>query len=118
VNTARRGNSAENFIARRLRDTGWLVGSLRHSKGAGDLIAIWPHQTQGWHPAGGEGANVAVKTGKTLLVECKSAKSLWQQFRREDRAEMRATPLPPGGERYVVNKYGGTITWTHEDSWP
>ena len=115
MNTSRRGNSAENYIAKRLRDAGWLVGSLRHSKGAGDLIALWPHATNGNHPADGV---TAVRAGKTLLIECKSAKELWQQFRREDRTEMRATPLPPGGERYVVNKYGKTITWSHEESWP
>lgn len=110
-----RGNSAERYVAKRLRDAGWLVGSLRHSKGAGDLIALWPHATNGNHPADGV---TAVKTGKTLLIECKRCKELWQQFRREDRQAMRNTPLSPGGERWVVNKRGNELIWMAEKDWP
>ena len=34
-----RGNARENAVARLLRDEGWIVGSMRHSEGGGDLIA-------------------------------------------------------------------------------
>jgi len=101
ANTARKGNAAEVFVARWLEERGYVVGSRRHIGGAGDLLAVLP------------------STGKTMLIEVKHCKNVWQQFRREDRQAMKDTPLPEGGERYVVNKIGkDELLWLGEKSWP
>lgn len=121
MNTARKGNAAEVFVARWLQDRGWLVASRRHIGGAGDLLAI--HPTGEWR---GERlifeGRWMILPGSTLLAEVKACKELWQQFRREDRQAMRDTPLPPGGERWVCNMRGSgdkrELIWTPEDLWP
>lgn len=100
MNTARKGNAAERFVARWLEDREWIVASRRHIGGAGDLLAVRP----------GDGA--------VWLIEVKDCKELWQQFRRADRAEMAETPLPAGGERWVVNKRGQELVWVPESAWP
>jgi Holliday junction resolvase-like predicted endonuclease len=100
VNTARKGNSAEVFVARWLEERGWVVGSRRHIGGAGDLLAVLP------------------SSGVTWLIEVKCCKNVWQQFRRSDRDDMRATELPEGAERYVVNKVGKELVWLGEKTWP
>lgn len=109
MNTARKGNSAEVYVARWLQDRGWIVGSRRHIGGAGDLLAV---DTQG------DGLGNGRPAGVVWLIEVKCCKELWQQFRREDRQAMRDTPLPPGGERFVVNKRGKELIWTPESMWP
>lgn len=100
MNTARKGNAAESFVAKWLQERGWVVASRRHIGGAGDLLAVHPDD------------------GATWLVEVKCCKELWQQFRREDREEMKATTLPENGERWVVNKKGSELVWVPESAWP
>lgn len=100
MNTARKGNAAERFVAHKLEDWGWVVASRRHIGGAGDLLAAHPDDGAVW------------------LIEVKDCKSLWQQFRRADRDEMKATALPPRGERWVVNKCGSELVWVPESAWP
>lgn len=120
MNTTAKGSAAERYVARWLQERGWLVASRRHIGGAGDLLAVWPglpgpfatpSQT---HPS----TYMQLFTGVTWLLEVKACKELWQQFRREDRQAMRDTPLPPGGERWVVNKRGKELIWVHEKDWP
>jgi Holliday junction resolvase-like predicted endonuclease len=102
-NTARKGNAAEVFVARNLKDKGFVVASRRHIGGAGDLLAVRPD-------------------GKVWLVEVKACKSLWGNFTRADRQEMRETQLPEGAERWVANVRGTgekrTISWCAESEWP
>lgn len=100
MSTVSRGNSAERFVARWLEERGWLVASRRHIGGAADLLAVHPDD------------------GATWLIEVKCAKELWQQFRRGDRLAMKETPLPAGGERWVVNKRGSELEWLPESAWP
>lgn len=124
MNTARKGSAAEVFVARWLQDRGWLVASRRHIGGAGDLLAIHPlgFLEAPTYASPGRGPMQEVSAGKTLLLEVKACKELWQQFRREDRQAMRETPLPPGGERFVVNVRGSgekrELIWIPESSWP
>lgn len=98
MNTARKGNAAEVYVARWLERHGWIVGSRRHIGGAGDLLAVRDDRVQ--------------------LVEVKCCKNLWQQFRRADRQAMKDVALPEGGERWVVNKRGKELVWVPESRWP
>lgn len=108
MNTARKGNSGELYVAECLEAEGWIVASRRHIGGAGDLLAV--------HPA----------TASILLIEVKARKRPYDGFRPADRAAMAATPLPPRGERYLANVRGTkrgakdnrSIEWTHEADWP
>lgn len=121
MNTARKGKSAEVYVARWLQDRGWLVASRRHIGGAGDLLAVHPEPSVKVE-ASAQNAALPFATDILLppvwLVEVKSAKSLWQQFRQADRLAMRDTPLPPGGQRWVVNVRGKQLTWVGENEWP
>ena len=68
-----RGNARENAVARLLRDEGWIVGSMRHSEGGGDLIAA---------------RSVALPFVRSVvrLVEVKStAAGPWEHFGPRDR---------------------------------
>lgn len=99
MNTSRKGNDAERFVAQHLEEKGWVVASRRHIGGAGDLLAVNPN-------------------GACWLIEVKCCKSLYQQFRREDREAMKETKLPPGAVRWVCNKRGKELEWVSELSWP
>lgn len=101
-NTSRKGNVGERFVTRWLEERGWVVASRRHIGGSGDLLAVLP------------------ENGRVMLIEVKHCKQkqLWQNFRREDREEMRKTKLPEGSERYVVNKVGEELVWLSEKCWP
>jgi Holliday junction resolvase-like predicted endonuclease len=99
LNTARKGNSAERFVVKHLEEKGWVVASRRHIGGAGDLLAVHPN-------------------GATWLVEVKCCKNLYENFRRGDREAMKATDLPKGAVRFVVNKRGKDLEWVSELSWP
>ena len=124
MNTARKGNSAEVYVARWLQARGWLVGSRRHIGGAGDLLAVWPGSPGPFATPSKTRPSVYMQLfpGATWLLEVKACKELWQQFRREDRQAMRDTPLPPGGERLVVNVRGSgdkrELIWAPESAWP
>lgn len=109
-NTSRKGSAAENYVANWLRERGWLVGSLRHSKGGGDLLAV---HTQGYVIG-----SLVVSPGQVWLIEVKASKQLYRDFTRAQRQEMIDTPLPPGGERWVVNKRGQELIWVRQSDWP
>jgi hypothetical protein len=104
-NTTGKGSAAENFVARHLEAKGYTVGSLRHRKGGGDELAVHPE-------------------GPILLIEVKGCKpsALWQNFRRDQRQEMRDVPLPPNAERTLALVKGSgdnrTIDWYAEEEWP
>lgn len=105
MNSSRKGNQAELFLVGWLQERGWLVGTRRHLKGPGDILAVLP------------------STGVVWLLECKCVKpkQLWQNFERSDRQEMRGQELPPGGERYVVNILSiknEELDFRSEKSWP
>lgn len=88
-------------MAEWLTERGWVVGSRRHIKGPGDLLAVHPDDGAVW------------------LIEVKKAKDLWQQFRRADRAAMKALVLPVGGERWVVNVLPKKeLRWEPQSAWP
>jgi Holliday junction resolvase-like predicted endonuclease len=103
MNTSRKGTAAELAVADWLEERGFLVASRRHIKGAGDLLAV--------HPG-----------GEVRLVEVKGCKSLWSNFTRADRQEMRETMLPLGSSRWAANVNGSgkrrTIRWVAERDWP
>lgn len=109
TNTARKGNAAERYVAKWLAERGWLVASRRHIGGAGDLLAVR-----------GCGDHFDGHFTEVWLVEVKAtkSKSVWEQFRREDRKIMAQTPLPEGGERWLVNVRGKELQWFPESSWP
>jgi Holliday junction resolvase-like predicted endonuclease len=99
LNTSRRGNEAERFVAKHLEEKGWVVASRRHIGGAGDLLAVHPN-------------------GACWLVEVKARKNLYSGFTRADREAMKETKLPKGAVRFVVNKRGKDLEWVSELSWP
>lgn len=119
-NTARVGNSAEVYVASWLQYRGWLVGSRRHIGGAGDLLAVWP----GFFVAKAEWveADKDRPEGTIWLIEVKCSNSVWRDFTRADRQEMREQELPPGGERFCVNVRGKgenrELIWYPESAWP
>lgn len=84
-----------------LTQRGWVVGSRRHIKGPGDLLAVHPDDGAVW------------------LIEVKKAKDLWQQFRKADRIAMREMPLPEGTQLWAVNVLPKKeLRWEPESSWP
>jgi hypothetical protein len=99
LNTSRKGSSAELLVRKDKEALGYLAGSRRHIKGAGDEIYV--------HPG-----------GDVQLVEVKACKNLWSNFTRGDRQEMRETLLPLGGSRWVANVRGKSIEYVHERDWP
>lgn len=108
-----RANAAENFVIRYFAELGYIGGSRRHIPGPGDQLFV--------HSSGQSSGDFAA----VLLVETKKCnpRAIWQNFRREDRAAMRALLLPPGSERLLVNVAGAGATarvdqiW-REDEWP
>lgn len=66
---SRRGDDREVKTAKILKADGWLVGSLRHIEGPGDLLA---------HKAG----------ERARLIEVKSTRTPYAHFGRDDRAAM------------------------------
>lgn len=105
MNTTRKGTAAELYVAEWLQEFEWTVGSRRHIGGAGDLLATHP-------------------TDHVRLIEVKACKSLWSNFTRADRQEMREAKakLPPGSEIWVVNVVGSgkvkEMNWVPESQWP
>ena len=106
MNSSRKGSAGECFVRAELEAKGALVGSRRHIGGAGDEVAIFP-------------------SGETWLVEVKTigaTQSPWKNFTRLDRQEMRDTPLPAGGSRWLaVVRGSGTARrteWIAERDWP
>lgn len=86
---------------------GWLVGSLRHTKGSGDHIAVYPTTGVGW------------------LIETKAVPrkgSPYSSFTRPEREAMKATPVPPNWTRMlaVVRGSGKNMEaeYISETAWP
>ena len=119
-NTSRKGSSAENFVANWLQNRGWLVGSRRHIGGAGDLLAVWP----GFYVAKAIwiADEIERPDGRIWLIEVKNSNSVWRDFTRADRQEMREQELPPESEHFCVNVRGSgknrELTWYGEKDWP
>jgi hypothetical protein len=106
ANTSRKGSSGECFVRAELEAKGALVGSRRHIGGAGDELALFP-------------------SGEVWLVEVKTlgvSQSPYKGFTRLDRREMKETPLPPGGSRWLAVVRGSGKTrrteWIAEADWP
>lgn len=74
MSTVARGSACENRVANYLEEKGWLIGSRRHRKGGGDLVATKP----GYRPR---------------LYECKASPLTkpWEHFRPAERAELLKT---------------------------
>lgn len=87
---------------------GWLVGSRRHTKGAGDHIAVQP------------------KTGIGWLIETKAVPrkaSPYSSFTRAEREEMKATPVPDKWVRMLAVVRGSRqesmeVQYISESAWP
>lgn len=108
MNTSRKGAEAERFVHKDMEAKGWLVGSRRHSKGAGDHIAVQP---QG---------------GGVWLIETKAVgkkSSPFSAFARAEREAMKATPVPPRGVRMLAVVRGSRqdnmeVEYIAESAWP
>lgn len=103
-----KGIKGELYVAQWLQQRGWLVASRRHVGGAGDLLAVreWKDESE-------------VSVTEVWLIEVKHCKNLWENFRKADREEMKATKLPKGGERWLVNVLPKReLDWRPESSWP
>lgn len=97
------------MVAAKLEAEGWTVASRRHRKGGGDLLAI--------HPVKGHIQLVEVKTCST-----RGAVFGGGYFSREQRQEMRETPLPEFATRWLARVHGPVkerqIEWVGADQWP
>ncbi len=101
MSAVRKGIEGELYVAEWLTRRGWVVGSRRHIKGPGDLLAIHPDDGAVW------------------LIEVKKAKNLWQQFRRADRIAMQEMSLPEGTELWAVNVLPkNELRWEPQCAWP
>lgn len=99
MSTAAKGNGFENVVARQLEDAGWTIGTRRHRRGGGDLVAT-----------NGE---------RKWLIECKATKEMWSGFGPADRRLLsefahRHGYLPMLAWRLPGNR----IRWCPESSWP
>lgn len=108
MNTSRKGAEAERFVHKDMSAKGCLVGSLRHTKGSGDHIAIWPETGIGW-------------LMETKAVGRKS--SPFTAFSRAEREAMKATPIPQNWERVLVVVRGSSqknmeAQYIPESAWP
>ena len=100
-----RGNARENAVARLLRDEGWIVGSMRHSEGGGDLMAA---RVRAWNH------------GEVRLIEVKStAAGPWEHFGPRDRQLLRDYAKVAGASAWLAwwppRK---TIQWIPSEEWP
>jgi Holliday junction resolvase len=98
-----RGTQRERAVAARLRDEGWVVGSMRTSAGGGDLIAS---------KRSGRGAWVR-------LVEVKSTSRPFERFGPTDRLAMKAVAERAGATAWLAHwPKGGELRWIPESEWP
>jgi hypothetical protein len=103
------GNQYENRTAEILRAHGYLVASLRHSAGAGDLLAL-PQWVEDFKP---------------LLIEVKGTRAgPWMNFRVNDREAMLEAAYDYGVEPMLA-WYGikGPVrdaqpVWLPSEDWP
>jgi hypothetical protein len=108
LNTSRKGAEAERFVHKDMSSRGCLVGSLRHTKGSGDHIAVWPETGRGW------------------LLETKAIgrkSSPFTAFARAEREAMKATPVPPRWTRMLAVVRGSKpenmqVEYIAESAWP
>jgi len=100
-NTSFKGNSFDVQVARQLEGEGYTVGSRRHIKGPGDLLA--------WRE--GEPAR---------LIECKRGSgSPYANFRRADRAELREYARAHGLVAELAwRKDRGKLEYIPDGAWP
>jgi hypothetical protein len=103
-----RGLGRERRVASLLREAGYLVASLRHFKGAGDLLAIAPYERAFWP--------------NPLIIEVKgTTEAPWRStFGPADRHAMIEAGKAYGAEPLLAwwpTGLGGPIFLTPED-WP
>jgi Holliday junction resolvase len=101
VSAVSRGNGFENEVANNLEASGWVVASLRHRGGAGDLLALH-------------------RDGRRWLIECKTtARGPFADYLPTQRQEAldcaRRHDLTP----WVVWRAPGKPTrWIPVEGWP
>lgn len=98
----RKGNAGENRVARKLREDGALVGSMRESSDPGDLIALYP-------------------LGVVDLVEVKANREggAFANFRRPAREALAAAAIRYGARAWLAYAPPGRpIRWIHSSKWP
>ena len=114
----RKGNAGENRVAHELRRDGWIVGSLRESAEAGDLIgakatAAYDLDREEWerltdHP-------------QVLIVEVKAnrAGGPYANFRRPQRDALRVEAELAGARPVLAYAPPNQPTrWIGPDDWP
>jgi len=109
VSAARRGNAGENKIARILREQGWVVGSMRHSLGAGDLIAVRQFEELPLQ-----------KVAEVRLIEVKATKRTpFQAFLPAERKSMLEYAALAGATAWVAwLPPRAAIRWIPSEDWP
>src|SRR3954452_1928853 len=107
LNTSRKGTAAERLVHKDMTQKGWLVGSLGHTKGSWDHMAVMPTTGVGW------------------LIETKAVPRKgrpYSSFSRAEREAMKATPIPPGWTRMLAVVKGSTpnmqVEYIAESAWP
>lgn len=103
---ARRGNTFEVAVAKDMKRQGWTVGSMRHTEGPCDLLAV--------HPSHG-----------VKLVECKtSGRGPYEHFGPADRQSARKVAVELARSGIDVSLWlvwkppGGTARWLNASVWP
>lgn len=92
------GIKFERAVGKALEAMGAIVASLRHVKGPGDHLAVFPD-------------------GRIWLIESKASEGIGACSRTERKALLEA-PLPPNAERYIALKDGHLIRFVESAEWP
>jgi hypothetical protein len=101
VNTAQKGNSKEVATAHILQREGYIVGSRRHVRGPGDLLAFHPIK-------------------RAQLIEVKYGSDPWMNFRPADRDELRTYANDAGLLPVLAwwKRGASEPRFIHEPEWP
>lgn len=114
---ANMGRKAETDLARDLEQRGWIVGSRRHTGGAGDLLASKPAQVMVELP----GQFGAAVIADVRLIEVKTTTAgPFSNFGPKDRDALRDCARHAGGSAWLAWRPYPSHGWKwfSEATWP
>ena len=115
-----RGTKLELDVARALREEGWVVGSMRHTHGGGDLIAS--RAVSDLIPATAPTPDEALirSLAEVRLIECKGTSRPYERFGPTARQNLAMIAKRAGATAWLAWRPKGEslIAWYRQDSWP